>query len=67
MEQLDEELVQRRENRMPSYYTNELMALEDRRHLEQEYQEILKEVKEILNNKFREGYSHRVRLMLDKF
>ncbi len=31
------------------------------------YTQVVEEVKKILNLRFREGYSHRIRNMLDKF
>lgn len=31
------------------------------------YKQVVEEVKKILNVRFREGYSHRIRNMLDKF
>lgn len=43
------------------------LNFEDKVILETKYEKILEEVKEILNSKFREGYSNRIRSMLDKF
>lgn len=42
-------------------------APEDEEELQNKYSSIIEEVKNILNGKFREGYSHRIRNMLDKF
>lgn len=37
------------------------------KNLQTKYCSIIEEVKNILNGKFREGYSHRIRSMLEKF
>jgi hypothetical protein len=67
MDQIDKKLERKGEKGVEQTPVDGSVEEEADGGLQDKYSSIIEEVKNLLNSKFREGYSHRIRSMLDKF